>query len=161
MCDLFDREIQYGSLCNSGVTQGCGLFSPGCLMGFSLEYSECVSVRSVTQKPVINNTDVNLTLMKGLRHPWQPNSANNTLINTPMTNFSFPISQITDSIIQDKEYEVMMQIDCEVTDTRILHIRSSTIPPVLRVNHTNTVYQHSSTTEKTAAPPVGVLMGSA
>lgn len=78
-----------------------------------------------------------------------------------MTNYSLPISQITDSIIQDKEYEVMMQIDCEVTDTRILHIRSSTIPPLLRVNHTNTVYQHSPTTEKTTAPPVGVLMGSA
>lgn len=54
-----------------------------------------------------------------------------------------------------------MQIDCEVTDTRILHIRSSAIPPLLRVNHTDTVYQHSPTTENTAAPPVGVLMGSA
>lgn len=51
-----------------------------------------------------------------------------------------------------------MQIDCEVTDTRILHIRSSTIPPVLRVN--DTFYQHSSTDTK-APPPVGVLVGSA
>lgn len=53
-----------------------------------------------------------------------------------------------------------MQIDCEVTDTRILHIRSSTIPPLLRVNHTDTVYQRS-TTDNQAVPPVGVLMGSA
>lgn len=55
----------------------------------------------------------------------------------------------------------MMQIDCEVTDTRILHIRSSAIPPLLRVNHTNTVYQHGPTTDNTTPPPVGVLMGSA
>lgn len=98
---------------------------------------------------------------KGLGTLWQCNSTDNTFINTLVTNYSFPILQITDSIIQDKEYEVMMQIDCEVTDTRILHIRSSTIPPLLRVNHTNTVYQHSPTTEKTTTPPVGVLMGSA
>uniref|UniRef100_H3CZB2 Activating transcription factor 6 n=1 Tax=Tetraodon nigroviridis TaxID=99883 RepID=H3CZB2_TETNG len=79
----------------------------------------------------------------------------------PKMTVVLPAMNINDSIIQDKEYEVMMQIDCEVTDTRILHIRSSTIPPLLRVNRTNTVYQHSPTTEKTAAPPVGVLMGSA
>lgn len=94
---------------------------------------------------------------KGFVTPWQRNSRDNIL----MTNILSTLSEITDSIIQDKEYEVMMQIDCEVTDTRILRIRSSTIPPLLRVNHTNTVYHHSPTTEKTAAPPVGVLMGSA
>uniref|UniRef100_A0A672I2S0 Activating transcription factor 6 n=1 Tax=Salarias fasciatus TaxID=181472 RepID=A0A672I2S0_SALFA len=44
---------------------------------------------------------------------------------------------------------LMMQIDCEVTDTRILHIRSS-----------NRFYQHSPN-DAPAAPPVGVLMGSA
>lgn len=71
-----------------------------------------------------------------------------------------PFPAVTDSIIRDKDYEVMMQIDCEVTDTRILHIRSSTIPPLLRVNHTDPFYQHS-TTDNQAAPPVGVLMGSA
>lgn len=78
-----------------------------------------------------------------------------------MTNYFSPISQIADSIIQDEDYEVMMQIDCEVTDTRILHVRSSAIPPLLRVNHTNTVYQHAPTTDSTTPPPVGVLMGSA
>lgn len=72
--------------------------------------------------------------------------------------FSFFCS--TESIIRDKDYEVMMQIDCEVTDTRILHIRSSTIPPLLRVNQTETVY-HSSPADNQATPPVGVLMGSA
>ncbi|TMS20321.1 Cyclic AMP-dependent transcription factor ATF-6 alpha [Larimichthys crocea] len=78
----------------------------------------------------------------------------------PKMSVVLPAININDSIIRDKEYEVMMQIDCEVTDTRILHIRSSTIPPLLRVNRTDTFYQHSPT-ENQAAPPVGVLMGSA
>ncbi|XP_044054765.1 cyclic AMP-dependent transcription factor ATF-6 alpha [Siniperca chuatsi] len=78
----------------------------------------------------------------------------------PKMSVVLPAMNINDSIIRDKQYEVMMQIDCEVTDTRILHIRSSTIPPLLRVNHTDTFYQHSAT-DNQAAPPVGVLMGSA
>ncbi|XP_008291453.1 cyclic AMP-dependent transcription factor ATF-6 alpha [Stegastes partitus] len=77
----------------------------------------------------------------------------------PKMSVVLPAMNINESIIRD-EFEVMMQIDCEVTDTRILHIRSSSIPPLLRVNHTDTFYQHSPTDSK-AAPPVGVLMGSA
>ncbi|TNM88050.1 hypothetical protein fugu_006271 [Takifugu bimaculatus] len=77
----------------------------------------------------------------------------------PKMSVVLPAMNINDSIIQDKDYEVMMQIDCEVTDTRILHVRSSAIPPLLRVNHTDTVYQHSPTTETTAAPPVGGVNG--
>ncbi|XP_028259090.1 cyclic AMP-dependent transcription factor ATF-6 alpha [Parambassis ranga] len=78
----------------------------------------------------------------------------------PKMSVVLPAMNINESIIRDKEFEVMMQIDCEVTDTRILHIRTSSIPPLLRVNRTDTFYQHSSTENK-AAPPVGVLMGSA
>ncbi|KAM7388325.1 hypothetical protein PAMP_024509 [Pampus punctatissimus] len=78
----------------------------------------------------------------------------------PKMSLVLPAMNINDSIIRDKEFEVMMQIDCEVTDTRILHIRSSTIPPLLRVNRTDTFYQHSSNDNQTP-PPVGVLMGSA
>ncbi|XP_070688680.1 cyclic AMP-dependent transcription factor ATF-6 alpha [Pempheris klunzingeri] len=78
----------------------------------------------------------------------------------PKMSVVLPAMNINDSIIRDKDYEVMMQIDCEVTNTRILHIRSSTIPPLLRVNHTDTFYQHSPT-DNQAMPPVGVLMGSA
>nr|XP_020462760.1 cyclic AMP-dependent transcription factor ATF-6 alpha [Monopterus albus] len=78
----------------------------------------------------------------------------------PKMSVLLPAMNINDSVIRDKEFEVMMQIDCEVTDTRILHIRSSTIPPLLRVNHTNTFYQHSPT-DNQASPPVGVLMGPA
>ncbi|XP_029003874.1 cyclic AMP-dependent transcription factor ATF-6 alpha [Betta splendens] len=78
----------------------------------------------------------------------------------PKMSLVLPAMNINDSIIRDKEFEVMMQIDCEVTDTRILHIRSSTIPPLLRVNHTNTFYQRAPVNDK-AVPPVGALMGSA
>lgn len=78
----------------------------------------------------------------------------------PKMSVVLPAMNINDGIIRDKEFEVMMQIDCEVTDTKILHIRSSTIPPLLRVNRTDTFYQHSPTDNQTA-PPVGVLMGSA
>ncbi|KAM6921656.1 cyclic AMP-dependent transcription factor ATF-6 alpha [Xenentodon cancila] len=77
----------------------------------------------------------------------------------PKMSVVLPAMNINDSILRDKDYEVMMQIDCEVTDTRVLHVRSSRIPPVLRVNHTDTFYQHSSA-DNNAAPPVGVLMGS-
>uniref|UniRef100_A0A3P9P2Q9 Activating transcription factor 6 n=1 Tax=Poecilia reticulata TaxID=8081 RepID=A0A3P9P2Q9_POERE len=77
----------------------------------------------------------------------------------PKMSVVLPAMNINESIIKDKEFEVMMQIDCEVTNTRILHIRSSSIPPLLRVNQTDTFYQHSPT-DGNPAPPVGVLMGS-
>lgn len=78
----------------------------------------------------------------------------------PKMSVILPAMNINESIIRDGEFQVMMQIDCEVTDTRILHIRSSSIPPLLRVNHTDSFYQHSPSDNKTV-PPVGVLMGSA
>uniref|UniRef100_A0A3Q4G6P2 Activating transcription factor 6 n=1 Tax=Neolamprologus brichardi TaxID=32507 RepID=A0A3Q4G6P2_NEOBR len=78
----------------------------------------------------------------------------------PKMSVVLPAMNINDSIIRDKDFEVMMQIDCVVTDTRILHIRSSSIPPLLRVNRTDTFYQNSPAENK-VAPPVGVLMGSA
>lgn len=77
----------------------------------------------------------------------------------PKMSVVLPAMNINDSIIKDEEFQVMMQIDCEVTDTRILHIRSSSIPPLLRVNQTDAFYQHS-TPESKSAPPVGALMGS-
>ncbi|XP_060933711.1 cyclic AMP-dependent transcription factor ATF-6 alpha [Limanda limanda] len=78
----------------------------------------------------------------------------------PKMSLVLPAMNINDSVIGDKEFQVMMQIDCEVTDTRILHIKSSTIPPLLRVNRTDTFYHHTPTNNQTT-PPVGVLMGSA
>lgn len=56
----------------------------------------------------------------------------------------------------------MMQIDCEVMDTRILHIKSSSIPPILRVNETDAEpFYHSAPSNTHASPSVGVLVGSA
>ncbi|KAG2461452.1 ATF6A factor, partial [Polypterus senegalus] len=64
-----------------------------------------------------------------------------------------------ESVIKNEDYEIMMQIDCEVMDTRILHIRTSSIPPFLRDsrgNGTNTFY-HSSATNSQATAPVGAI----
>ncbi|KAK0149674.1 Cyclic AMP-dependent transcription factor ATF-6 alpha [Merluccius polli] len=81
----------------------------------------------------------------------------------PKMSLVLPAMNINESVIKDKdEFEVMMQIDCEVTDTRILHVRSSTIPPLLRVNNTDTLYQAPPSARPVeVTPPVGVLMGSA
>ncbi|CAL8307845.1 unnamed protein product [Lota lota] len=81
----------------------------------------------------------------------------------PKMSLVLPAMNINESIIKDQdEFEVMMQIDCEVTDTRILHVRSSTIPPLLRVNNTDTLYQTPPSDRPVEVPPpVGVLMGSA
>ncbi|XP_062858096.1 cyclic AMP-dependent transcription factor ATF-6 alpha isoform X2 [Trichomycterus rosablanca] len=80
----------------------------------------------------------------------------------PKMSVVLPAININDSVIKDKEFEVMMQIDCEVMDTRILHIKSSSIPPILRVNETDTgSFYHSANTNNQTAPSVGVLMGSA
>uniref|UniRef100_W5KSR3 Activating transcription factor 6 n=1 Tax=Astyanax mexicanus TaxID=7994 RepID=W5KSR3_ASTMX len=79
----------------------------------------------------------------------------------PKMSVLLPAMNINESVIKDKEFEVMMQIDCEVMDTRILHIKSSTIPPVLRVNETDSgSFYHSAPNNNPAKPPV-VLMGSA
>lgn len=67
-------------------------------------------------------------------------------------NHIFDLSySITDSVIKDDTFEVMMQIDCEVMDTKILHIKTSSIPEFLRAN----------TTDFQAAASVGVLSDSA
>ncbi|KAJ8387154.1 hypothetical protein AAFF_G00159660 [Aldrovandia affinis] len=78
----------------------------------------------------------------------------------PKMSVVLPAMNINGKVIKDKEHEVMMQIDCEVMDTRILHIKSSSIPPFLRVNHTDSFYQ-SGPTNGQATPPVGVLTDSA
>ncbi|KAI5090357.1 cyclic AMP-dependent transcription factor ATF-6 alpha, partial [Silurus meridionalis] len=80
----------------------------------------------------------------------------------PKMSVVLPAMNINESVIKDKEFEVMMQIDCEVMDTRILHIKSSSIPPILRVNETDAdSFYHSAPSNSHASPPVGVLMGSA
>ncbi|XP_059368544.1 cyclic AMP-dependent transcription factor ATF-6 alpha-like isoform X2 [Carassius carassius] len=77
----------------------------------------------------------------------------------PKMSVVLPAMNYNESIIKDKEFELMMQIDCEVMDTRILQIKSSTIPPILLVNQRDSIY-HAAPNNNQPAAPVGVLMGS-
>ncbi|XP_019386260.1 PREDICTED: cyclic AMP-dependent transcription factor ATF-6 alpha [Crocodylus porosus] len=64
----------------------------------------------------------------------------------PKMSIVLPAINIKENVINGPDYEVMMQIDCEVMDTRILHIKSSSIPPYLREqqrNQTDTLYSSS------------------
>ncbi|NWT79096.1 ATF6A factor, partial [Lanius ludovicianus] len=64
----------------------------------------------------------------------------------PKMSIVLPAVNINENVINGQDYEVMMQIDCEVMDTRILHIKSSSVPPYLREqrrNHTETFYSSS------------------
>lgn len=64
----------------------------------------------------------------------------------------FFILTFAENVINGQDYEVMMQIDCEVMDTRILHIKSSSVPPYLREqrrNHTDTFYSSSPSVPET------------
>ncbi|XP_018609091.1 cyclic AMP-dependent transcription factor ATF-6 alpha-like isoform X3 [Scleropages formosus] len=77
----------------------------------------------------------------------------------PKMSLVLPAVNVNETVIKDGEYEIMMQIDCEVMDTRILHIKSSNIPPFLRANHSD-----SYPSAPTASKPTGsveVLTGSA
>ncbi|XP_053101763.1 cyclic AMP-dependent transcription factor ATF-6 alpha [Hemicordylus capensis] len=65
----------------------------------------------------------------------------------PKMSIVLPAINISEKIINGQDYEVMMQIDCEVMDTRILHIKSSSIPPYLREQ------QRNQTTSFYSSPP--------
>uniref|UniRef100_A0A6J0U0B0 Cyclic AMP-dependent transcription factor ATF-6 alpha isoform X1 n=2 Tax=Pogona vitticeps TaxID=103695 RepID=A0A6J0U0B0_9SAUR len=74
----------------------------------------------------------------------------------PKMSIVLPAINISEKVINGQDYEVMMQIDCEVMDTRILHIKSSSIPPYLRDqqrNHT-TAFYNTPLTVPEAAPAV-------
>ncbi|KAI6048523.1 cyclic AMP-dependent transcription factor ATF-6 alpha isoform X2 [Marmota monax] len=61
----------------------------------------------------------------------------------PKMSIVLPAININENVINGQDYEVMMQIDCQVMDTRILHIKSSSVPPYLRDqqrNQTNTYF---------------------
>ncbi|NXB33848.1 ATF6A factor, partial [Eulacestoma nigropectus] len=71
----------------------------------------------------------------------------------PKMSIVLPAVNINENVINGQDYEVMMQIDCEVMDTRILHIKSSSVPPYLREqrrNHTDTFYSSSPSVPETA-----------
>ncbi|XP_043555933.1 cyclic AMP-dependent transcription factor ATF-6 alpha [Chiloscyllium plagiosum] len=75
----------------------------------------------------------------------------------PKMSLVLPAMKVGESFINDpKDHEVMMQIDCEVMATRIIHIKSSSIPSFLqeqRENHTNS-YQRPSPAPTHAAPHI-------
>ncbi|XP_030352423.1 cyclic AMP-dependent transcription factor ATF-6 alpha isoform X2 [Strigops habroptila] len=71
----------------------------------------------------------------------------------PKMSIVLPAVNINENVINGQDYEVMMQIDCEVMDTRILHIKSSSVPPYLREqrrNHTDTFYSASPSVPETS-----------
>lgn len=55
----------------------------------------------------------------------------------PKMSIVLPAVNINENVINGQDYEVMMQIDCQVMDTRILHIKSSSVPPYLRDQQRN------------------------
>ncbi|XP_030311300.1 cyclic AMP-dependent transcription factor ATF-6 alpha isoform X3 [Calypte anna] len=70
----------------------------------------------------------------------------------PKMSIVLPAVNINENVINGQDYEVMMQIDCEVMDTRILHIKTSSVPPYLREqrrNHTTTFYSASPSVPET------------
>ncbi|NXJ79445.1 ATF6A factor, partial [Trogon melanurus] len=70
----------------------------------------------------------------------------------PKMSIVLPAVNINENVINGQDYEVMMQIDCEVMDTRILHIKSTSVPPYLREqrrNHTDTFYSASPSVPET------------
>ncbi|XP_056379542.1 cyclic AMP-dependent transcription factor ATF-6 alpha [Hyla sarda] len=74
-------------------------------------------------------------------------ATNRNKTSRPKMSIILPSTNVHDNVINEQEYEVMMQIDCEVMDTRILHVKSATIPPFLREqreNQTNTFYNSAS-----------------
>nr|XP_048715628.1 cyclic AMP-dependent transcription factor ATF-6 alpha isoform X4 [Caretta caretta] len=73
----------------------------------------------------------------------------------PKMSIVLPAINVSENVINGQDYEVMMQIDCEVMDTRILHIKSSSIPRYLREqqwNQTNPFYSAARTVPETAHP---------
>ncbi|XP_060088430.1 cyclic AMP-dependent transcription factor ATF-6 alpha [Heteronotia binoei] len=80
----------------------------------------------------------------------------------PKMSIVLPAINISEKIINGQDYEVMMQIDCEVMDTRILHIKSSSIPPYMREQQRNqtTSFYSSPPTVPEAAPAVRTIVES-
>ncbi|XP_077133109.1 cyclic AMP-dependent transcription factor ATF-6 alpha isoform X4 [Ranitomeya variabilis] len=74
-------------------------------------------------------------------------ATNRNKTSRPKMSIILPSTNVNENVINEQEYEVMMQIDCEVMDTRILHVKSATIPPFLREhreNQTNAFYNSAS-----------------
>ncbi|XP_072276249.1 cyclic AMP-dependent transcription factor ATF-6 alpha isoform X2 [Pyxicephalus adspersus] len=86
-------------------------------------------------------------------------ATNRNKTTRPKMSIILPSLNVNENVINGQEYEVMMQIDCEVMDTRILHVKSASIPPFLREyreNQTKSFYNSaSSSSEQT--PVLGAI----
>ncbi|XP_028359258.2 cyclic AMP-dependent transcription factor ATF-6 alpha [Phyllostomus discolor] len=78
----------------------------------------------------------------------------------PKMSIVLPAINVSENVIDGQDHEVMMQIDCQVMDTRILHIKSASVPPSLREqpprNQTSTVFGAPPTAAE-AARVVGAI----
>lgn len=72
----------------------------------------------------------------------------------PKMSIVLPAVNINENVINGQDYEVMMQIDCQVMDTRVLHIKSSSVPPPLRAQQQNQTSSFSSPPTATEATHV-------
>ncbi|GCC38315.1 hypothetical protein chiPu_0016829 [Chiloscyllium punctatum] len=75
--------------------------------------------------------------------------------NRPKMSLVMPAMAVNESLHNTtRGYEVMMQIDCEVMDTRIIQIKSSSVPPSLRQpqhNGTGSYHPHSNASRAPSA----------
>ncbi|XP_042537342.1 cyclic AMP-dependent transcription factor ATF-6 alpha [Dipodomys spectabilis] len=75
----------------------------------------------------------------------------------PKMSIVLPAININENVINGQDYEVMMQIDCQVMDTRILHIKSSSVPPYLRDQQRNQTFFGSSSAATEATQVVSTI----
>ncbi|XP_047015978.1 cyclic AMP-dependent transcription factor ATF-6 beta isoform X3 [Ictalurus punctatus] len=72
----------------------------------------------------------------------------------PKMSLVMPAMAINESVYKSSQggYELMMQVDCEVMDTRIIPIKSSVVPPSLRNKPQNPPSHHHSQGNNTRPP---------